>query len=179
MCVFWFLLSCMPMCSLSLDIFSWNSFNTDAQLVRIHCKENKWSSYCIFFSSNKCDTVLTCVKASSFDIGHLKWSKTRLSAPKFNWHHPNPIFSEYATVSNRLSCSILDLNDTHINVGLISILLHLKRHFSAWEACPSINGAKEEEEKRWAKGMGVFLSWCLCFTPSISCDIFFCDKSHL
>lgn len=46
------------------------------------------------------------------------------------------------------SSSILDLSDTHINAGLISILLHLKQNFSASEAGPSINEANKEEEKR-------------------------------
>lgn len=74
------------------------------------------------------------------------------------------------------SSSLLDLNDTHINVGLISILLHLKRHFSASEAYPSINEAKEEEEeKRWgAKGVGVFLPCCLCLSSSASRYISHC-----
>lgn len=77
------------------------------------------------------------------------------------------------------SSSILDLNDTHINAGLISILLHLKRHFSASEACPSINGANEEEEKRrGAKGVGIFLSCCLCLSSAPSHDISLCDKLH-
>lgn len=63
---------------------------------------------------------------------------------------PKPILSKHGTVKTishrQPSSSILDLNDTHRNAGLISILPHLKRHFSASEACPSINGAKEDEE---------------------------------
>ena len=59
---------------------------------------------------------------------------------------PKSIFSKRGTV--KTISLLLDLNDTHINAGLISILLHLKRHFSASEAYPSINEAKEEEEEK-------------------------------